>query len=253
MEEQPLSAGGGSLDAQVETLMSRLWRSRDEVVEEFVDLAPQFALEREDIELAAGGALHQFADAAIDADAFARQVRHCETFDLPMFATEMADGLVPLDMRAWLSPASMVTRALYRDVARDLVSDVVHASEASAHPIVPVPPDSASESFVSRLADFVRTRLSAGGGGDANQRIDDPYGPPGTLITVQTRRRGLRVYYSPFYWLTDDRVFGAPTTPVQGYLEPGDYRFGCSGRGQTMSWDPGRFEIPRLTDVVLQV
>jgi hypothetical protein len=77
-------------------------------------------------------------------------------------------------------------------------------------------------------------------------------GPGGYLsFQVQTRQSGLRIHYSPSYLLDWSNVFGAPTTPVDGWIRPGRYKFGAMRKDGRFLIDNANFDIPPLTTASL--
>jgi hypothetical protein len=73
-------------------------------------------------------------------------------------------------------------------------------------------------------------------------------GPTGYLsFQVQTRLNGLRVHYSPSYLIDWSNVFGSPTTPVDGWIRPGRYKFGAMKQDGTFVIDNANFDIPPLS------
>jgi hypothetical protein len=99
----------------------------------------------------------------------------------------------------------------------------------------PLSPKDAQTSFVSRLSKFISARFSA---------TTLPPSSAGLSFTVETRTRGGRVHVSEAYFHDPKRIFGAPTSPVRGRLQPGRYIFGVSsGR------HPAQFDLEAEYDV----
>jgi hypothetical protein len=72
-------------------------------------------------------------------------------------------------------------------------------------------------------------------------------GPTGYLsFQVQTMQSGLRIHYSPSYLLDWSKVFGAPSTPVDGWIRPGRYKFGGMRNDGRFLIDDANFDIPPL-------
>lgn len=68
---------------------------------------------------------------------------------------------------------------------------------------------------------------------------------PGYLqVQVRTERQKLRIHFSPSYLIDWSNVFGAPTSPVDGWIRPGRYKF--AGLSRTGEWyvDNSNFDIP---------
>lgn len=76
--------------------------------------------------------------------------------------------------------------------------------------------------------------------------------PAGYLsFQVRTSLTGLRVHYSPSYLLDWSNVFGAPTTPVDGWIRPGRYKFGAMKQDGSFLIDNANFDIPPLDAATL--
>jgi hypothetical protein len=77
-------------------------------------------------------------------------------------------------------------------------------------------------------------------GAAASGQGDNPYLP----FTVHTRTSRLRIHYSKTFALNFNAVFGAPTTPLKGWILPGIHKFaGMDSRGR-MRYDKGTFSTP---------
>src|SRR5262249_23590188 len=68
-----------------------------------------------------------------------------------------------------------------------------------------------------------------------------PYLP----FTVHTRTSGLDIEQAPAYFLTWT-FFGGPTTPKDGFILPGLYRFRGQDAQGNYRYDPKKFKIPPL-------
>lgn len=69
--------------------------------------------------------------------------------------------------------------------------------------------------------------------------------PTGYLkIQVQTAQSGLRIHYSPSYLIDWTNVLGAPTTPVDGWIRPGRYKFGGMRSDGTLLIDNTNWNVP---------
>ncbi|QDU66248.1 hypothetical protein Pla86_13140 [Planctomycetes bacterium Pla86] len=91
-------------------------------------------------------------------------------------------------------------------------------------------------SFSRRLVDFLQARFDA--------RRSDISGDPGMRFTVHANRNGLRVFYSPAYFVCPHTVFGSPTSPVVQWLQPGRYIFALEEPGGLTYWDHGEYDVP---------
>jgi hypothetical protein len=77
-------------------------------------------------------------------------------------------------------------------------------------------------------------------GAAASGQTNNPYLP----FTIHTRTSGLRIHYSKTFALNFNTVFGAPTTPLKGWILPGIHKFaGMDSRGR-MRYDKGTFSTP---------
>lgn len=68
---------------------------------------------------------------------------------------------------------------------------------------------------------------------------------PMISFTVHTRYDDGRVHYSPCYYISNRSVFGAPTTPVRGQIDPGRYVFAVEYPGGPMQPDNGVYDVPK--------
>jgi hypothetical protein len=67
-----------------------------------------------------------------------------------------------------------------------------------------------------------------------------------------TSTHGLRVHYSPAYFINPNLVFGSRTSPVNGTIQPGRYIFGVAGPGISgVKFSPAEFDIPDATQADL--
>jgi hypothetical protein len=96
--------------------------------------------------------------------------------------------------------------------------------------------------FRERVVSFLATRFSARAA-VANS--------PGIRFTVNTQNPGERVHYSPAYFQKLSTVFGSPTTPVKGWIQPGRYTFSVVGVNGQMRFDPAHYPVPPKKDAHL--
>jgi hypothetical protein len=119
-------------------------------------------------------------------------------------------------------------------------------------------PEEVASSFRGRLGEFLTARFR----GVEQMREADAEGPPwmaaappadtttltvtaqGILFQVFTQTQGLRVHFHPAYWHDANRVFGQPSSPVVGYLQPGRYVFGATGPHLALRFDPAEYDVP---------
>jgi hypothetical protein len=104
-------------------------------------------------------------------------------------------------------------------------------------------PGTAKSGLVQRAYQFLRQRLFV-----AKAKPDSPRESP---IRVVTRDDGWRISCSPAYFVRP-RYFGAPSSPVDGTVDPGIWIFGVD-RGAGIAWDAAEFRIPPTTHAELMV
>jgi hypothetical protein len=66
-------------------------------------------------------------------------------------------------------------------------------------------------------------------------------------LEVHTNETGLRIHYTPSYFVDWSNVFGSPTTPSAGWILPGRYKFGAMRSNSDFLLDPANFDIPPTT------
>jgi hypothetical protein len=71
--------------------------------------------------------------------------------------------------------------------------------------------------------------------------------PTRSNLTVSNTANGWTIVYTPCY-LTTENGFGGPSTPVNGHLNPGKYRFGIKKTGPAQ-WDTTSWSIPPTTNI----
>lgn len=111
--------------------------------------------------------------------------------------------------------------------------------------VIAVPPPEAATLFRQHVIEFLKARFSA------HPPLASP--SPGVQFTVATKGSGERVHYSPAYFQKISTVFGSPTTPVSGWIQPGRYTFSVVGANGTMRFDPGQYSVPPSTSAQLIV
>lgn len=98
--------------------------------------------------------------------------------------------------------------------------------------------------FKSNLIEFLAFRFK--------ESRENGYPPKGLKFRVVTQRHGLRVHYSPSYFLYINNVFGGPTSPAHGRIHPGRYKFGAVGNGFPFTMDSADFDVPPLEEAHLE-
>jgi len=129
-------------------------------------------------------------------------------------------------------------------------------------------PSEAKESFSKGLVDFLATRFSAvklhppspdrarihigsiHAGLSGNSKSS-----PGISIKVFTQSNGLRVRYTMAYFpdLSSPLVLGAPTSPAEGWIHPGIWKFATDGPTVPLRFDSGDFPVPPLREIQLNI
>jgi hypothetical protein len=142
-------------------------------------------------------------------------------------------GLPPFDLTRATSWAE--SRRLYEGFFDSLPEVAVYVS-----------PEQARGFFRSRLVTLLSEAVLL----PARTQPSTPPAPPGYLFKVFTKTAGLRVHYSNTLFLVRNQAFGAPTTPVSRYLQPGRYTFGAFGPGIPVSgfWDLAEYRVPSPPD-----
>lgn len=109
------------------------------------------------------------------------------------------------------------------------LGDLLTATEIKTVGLVNLSPRDAVNAFRERLTGFLEARFSA--------RQSNISALPGLPFTVTTRSAGLRVYYTPVYWLSRVHVLNYPSPVVMGYVQPGRFYFGAALPGLQPSFD----------------
>ena len=157
---------------------------------------------------------------------------------MPCFRDEAASPL-PIDPLGFggTAPRPSMDRegvAAMQELARTVLSRLAETSSMEYEEHLP----EVVETFVEdRLADFLS---AAGAGGSAGAGF---VAPPNSLpFVVHTQTQGLAVHCAPAHLLGRLTYFNAPTTPVNGWISPGLWKFGGIAPGKPMVLDPGVFD-----------
>jgi hypothetical protein len=70
-------------------------------------------------------------------------------------------------------------------------------------------------------------------------------------VEVRNTQHGWQVIYSPVY-LSKQIGLGGPSTPVNGYVSPGTYRFGIAKPAQ-VKWDATHWNVPTATPIFIPI
>jgi hypothetical protein len=153
------------------------------------------------------------------------------------FAPASESQLSPFPEKYWVAILQMGTELWRRWAA------FVRPSPSRGLPLSECSTEEARESFASRLAAFLTLRYRA--------KVQVMSFSPGLQFKVVTTNPGLRVHYSPAYFFNPWNVFGGPTTPVYGWIQPGRYIFGAVGPDFPMQFESGHFDMPPSTEARL--
>jgi hypothetical protein len=77
-------------------------------------------------------------------------------------------------------------------------------------------------------------------GAASSAQANNPYLP----FTVHTNTSGLRIHYSKTFAINFNNVFGAPTTPLHGWILSGIHKFAGMDVNGNFHYDPGSFTTP---------
>jgi hypothetical protein len=161
-----------------------------------------------------------------------------------LFGFKLADRKypVPVDF-GWFTEWAMLDQA---DIGPTSILEF-----AERFSLVDISPDIAVKGFIEGLESFLGMRIDAsegnvppgaGGSSSPRQMLD---------FRVHTRKKGGRVHYTRAYYLNYRSVFGSPTTPAHGLLDPGIYGFLVEYPGGQPFLDPGIYDVPPLTEAHL--
>lgn len=186
------------------------------------------------------------ADIEASIDRFSVQLALCrrEGLGFPCFLDPESDP-VPMD---WSENIDLVGESCVRSFSDRRLASYKGLSPADflprGQPYALYEPSKVVEFLRRGLTTFLTARFRGGGGPNL-------YMSSGLKFTVITKRDGLRVHYSPSYFLSWGNVFGSPTSPVFGWIQPGRYKFGAIGRGFPFRFDSADFDVPPQTQAHL--
>ena len=189
------------------------------------------------------------ADVESDVDRFGSQLRFCieDGLSFPCLRLRGGDPL-PLD---WTFGADIPSSD------RDSAHRILHCSfdhldrraieglfaDESGFELIYNEPEEVKGFFGHRLIQFLTSRFKSSKSTQATL---------GLTFKVVTSSTGLRIHYSHAYQLSPKRVFGSPTSPVTGYIQPGRYIFGVAGAGlSSPKFSDAEFDIPPSTQADL--
>jgi hypothetical protein len=109
-------------------------------------------------------------------------------------------------------------------------------------------PSEAPEMVLSPLRKFLAVRFQwiadnpefRSLGAASSMKANNPYLP----FTVRTKTHGLRIHYSTTFAINFNNVFGAPTSPLNGWILPGIHKFAGMDSSGSFYYDRGTFTTP---------
>ena len=140
-------------------------------------------------------------------------------------------GVVPL------SPVSLPKEAYEQLISPLLATSPITWSEASD---VPSMIESPLTKFLTVRLQWIDDNPQVMSVGAASAQHIHPYLP----FTVHTQTTGLRIHYSKTFALNFNSVFGAPTTPLSGWILPGIHKFAGMDKAGNFYYDQGTFTTP---------
>lgn len=176
----------------------------------------------------------QLGDVELSVERYALQDEMLRENGLPTPVVRMNDDYVPVDLgiaNMGYAPAHSVEGIVgaFNEAPSTLRTDLVNST-------------SAEKGFKRGLNRFLSTRLFPAK--PPPQRQSTLVG--GYQFTVTTRTPGLRIHYSPAYFINQRRVFGLPSTPVSARLQPGRYIFGAYLPSPGY-WSSDEYDVPGTT------
>jgi hypothetical protein len=166
------------------------------------------------------------ADVEADVERFSLQVKFCLDNERLFPCLVMASGdPLPIDFTFgagfYTSPGPQWNLICHYDTHRIFLDIQGQCFEGPTVYSRAFPPEETKGFFKSRLQRFLASRFKSTEEAESDR--------PGLPLRVVTRKSGLRVHYSPAYFFNPALVFGSPTSPVSGFIQPGRYIFGVVG------------------------
>jgi hypothetical protein len=193
------------------------------------------------------------SDVATDVDRFTDQYNYCRYNNLHIPCLEDGDSEpLPVNLAGILH--SSVDPTVYQDpdlivlLLNKLTEQVGGLAELSHLTVGQYAPGDAKGFFGERLRRFLIPRCRS-----RQPEVRMPGHDKGLRFKVHTQTSGLRVHYTPAYWHDSNQVFGSPTSPVEGWIMPGRYRFGAASKSHRLRFDKGEYLIPPLEEAYLQI
>lgn len=211
-------------------------------------------------------------DLGNDISRVGRQIRWFAEANVAMPCLVPDDGIpVPIDLdeaidssrNAFLEAQNLASSPADLVVARREELELL--ARRSRMKYVERAPEDVLLSFRTSLAGFLEFTISAGkdetqtqqagtsAGSGGPARKDAKKAGIGVAFKVNTKASGLSVRYTERFWFTPCRRFGGPTTPAEGHMGAGEWRFGVIYPDGREIWEPDLFPVPPLTEVWLTV
>lgn len=118
-------------------------------------------------------------------------------------------------------------------------------------PLEKVSAETAVQGFIEALESFLRARIRGSESGPPPGFTGPNTPRPMLAFRVHTKQPGGRVHFTRAYYQSYRNVFGSPTTPVVGWIDPGIYGFLVEYVGGQPFFDPGVYDVPPSTDAHL--
>jgi hypothetical protein len=135
--------------------------------------------------------------------------------------------------------------------ARDVIRQVAEALERAGREIEYWPPSFMREVFCAKLADFLRVRMEAVRGQIFRPKWLNRK-ELGLSVTVSSPTQGLKIVYSPAFFLTCNTFGNRLSSPVHGHLQPGIYYFGAiDPEIDGVRWENSLETIPPVLNINL--
>jgi hypothetical protein len=189
------------------------------------------------------------ADVEMAFERFAEQYRTLRTVGQSFFGLEGRSGRIPFDVdvpqalfagggrgrlgtarpRPWSGP-------IYEQWRRRVTITLSSIADRYGR-VISISPSEALDLVGSGVREFLAVRFSA--------RQSNISQAPGLRFEVSTQTSGLRIHFSPAYFLNTRTVFGSPSTPVRQWIQPGRYVFGAVGPSTPLQFDlDSHYDIP---------
>ena len=207
------------------------------------------------------------ADLTNDASRFLRQLRYCReaSIGFPCLNGLRTPFPIPIDI---ISTFELLNVALpTEEDVRTLPSShrftllITRLFEGSDVSVAHYSPDEAYAYFKDRLTSFTSLRFADCHAREGFRhrvfgklsdlvnafRFQSPvpkHDQIGLPFTVFTKTNGLKVNYSPAYFFNPNLVFGAPTSPVDKWMNPGRFIFGVGAIDAQVRFSPDEYDIP---------